>query len=53
VLIGSHIPSADPLGTAAAEDADIVQIFLGDPQSWRKPAPREDAAALKAADLPI
>jgi deoxyribonuclease-4 len=53
VLIGSHISAADPLGTAAAEDADIVQIFLGDPQSWRKPAPREDAAALKAADLPI
>jgi deoxyribonuclease IV len=53
VLIGSHISAADPLGTAAAEDADIVQIFLGDPQSWRKPAPREDAAALKASDLPI
>jgi deoxyribonuclease IV len=53
VLIGSHIHSADPLGTAAAEDADIVQIFLGDPQSWRKPAPREDAAELKASDLPI
>jgi deoxyribonuclease-4 len=53
VLIGSHIHSADPLGTAAAEDADVVQIFLGDPQSWRKPAPREDAAELKASDLPI
>ncbi len=53
MLIGSHISAADPLGTAAAEDADIVQIFLGDPQSWRKPAPREDAAALKASDLPI
>jgi deoxyribonuclease-4 len=53
VLIGSHISASDPLGTAAAEDADIVQIFLGDPQSWRKPAPREDAEALKASDLPI
>ena len=53
MLIGSHISAADPLGTAAAEDADIVQIFLRDPQSWRKPAPREDAAALKASDLPI
>ncbi|HEY7070519.1 MAG TPA: deoxyribonuclease IV, partial [Acidimicrobiales bacterium] len=53
MLIGSHISASDPLGTAAAEDADIVQIFLGDPQSWRKPAPREDAEALKASDLPI
>ena len=53
MLIGSHIHSADPLGTAAAEDADVVQIFLGDPQSWRKPKPREDAEALKASELPI
>ena len=53
MLIGSHVPPTDPLGSAAAEDADIVQIFLGDPQSWRKPKPREDADALKASDLPI
>jgi deoxyribonuclease-4 len=53
VLIGSHVNQADPLGTAAAEDADVVQIFLGDPQSWKKPTPREDAAALKAASTPI
>ncbi|BBX74866.1 putative endonuclease 4 [Mycobacterium shinjukuense] len=30
-----------------------MQIFLGNPQSWRAPKPREDAAALKAAALPI
>jgi len=53
VLIGSHVPPEDPLATAAAEGADIVQIFLGDPQSWRKPKPREDVEALRASSTPI
>jgi deoxyribonuclease IV len=53
VLIGSHVPQDDPLGTAEAEGADCVQIFLGDPQSWRKPPVRDDADALRAAPLPI
>jgi deoxyribonuclease-4 len=53
VLIGSHISPQDPLATAAAENADVVQIFLGNPQSWKAPKPREDAAELKAAALPI
>lgn len=52
-LIGSHVGSEDPLGTAAAEGADCIQIFLGDPQSWKKPKPRDDAAALKASPLTI
>ncbi len=30
-----------------------MQIFLGNPQSWKAPKPREDAAALRAAALPI
>ena len=30
-----------------------MQIFLGDPQGWRKPKPREDAEALKASNVPI
>jgi deoxyribonuclease-4 len=30
-----------------------VQIFLGDPQGWKKPPPREDADALRAATIPI
>ena len=54
MLIGSHVPPSDPLGTAAAEDADVVQIFLGDPQGWKKPKPRDDAdaaAGLARADL--
>ena len=53
MLIGSHVPPNDPLTTAQAEGADLVQIFLGDPQSWKKPKPREDAALLRAATMPI
>ena len=44
---------ADPLGIASAEDADLVQIFLGDPQSWKKPPPRDDIDELRASPLPI
>ncbi|BBX48136.1 deoxyribonuclease IV [Mycobacterium cookii] len=53
MLIGSHVSPQDPLAAAAAEDADVVQIFLGNPQSWKAPKPRDDAAELKAAALPI
>ena len=53
MLIGSHVPPSDPLGAAAAEGADCVQIFLGDPQGWKKPDPRDDAAELKASPVPI
>lgn len=49
--LGAHVDSVDPLGEAAAIGADIVQFFLGDPQSWKKPGTLypEGAAALKAA----
>lgn len=53
MLIGSHVPPDDPLGAAAAEGAEAVQIFLGDPQGWKKPPPRPDADALRATDLPV
>ncbi len=53
MLIGGHVEPDDPLGTAVAEGADCVQIFLGDPQGWKKPPPREDAADLKASDTTI
>jgi deoxyribonuclease-4 len=53
VLIGSHVNQADPLAIAATEDADLVQIFLGDPQSWKKPPPRDDIDELRASALPI
>ena len=51
--IGGHVEPDDPIGTATAENADCVQIFLGDPQGWKKPPPRDDAAELKKSPVPI
>jgi len=51
--LGAHVKSADPLAEAAARDADLLQIFLGNPQSWKKPPPREDAAELAASNIDI
>ena len=49
--LGAHVDSTDPIADAVALGADIVQIFLGDPQSWKKPTTMSDggAPALKAA----
>ena len=47
VLIGAHVPSIAPIEEAAERGADLVQVFLSNPQSWKKPAPRADAAALR------
>lgn len=51
--LGAHVPSADPLSEAAARGAEVVQVFLSAPQSWRRPVPREDAADLTASDVTI
>ena len=51
--VGAHTPSEHPLAEAGARDADLVQIFLSNPQSWKKPAPRPDAAELRRADIPV
>jgi deoxyribonuclease-4 len=51
--IGAHVKMEDPMEAAAATGADLVQIFLSDPQSWKKPQPRADAEALKAWDVPL
>jgi deoxyribonuclease-4 len=53
VLIGSHVHQDDPLAAAEADGADVVQFFLGNPQSWKKPPPRDDAEALKASSMPL
>ena len=52
-MIGAHVDSTDPLGHAAAVDAEAVQFFLGDPQGWKKPPPHPDADALRATDLAV
>jgi deoxyribonuclease-4 len=52
-LVGAHVPSLDPLAEAAERGADLVQVFLSNPQSWKKPSPRTDAEALRDSQLPI
>jgi len=53
VLIGSHVRNDNPLRGALEDEADLVQFFLGDPQSWKKPAPRDDADVLRRSPIPI
>ena len=52
-LVGAHAPSERPLEEAKTRNADLVQIFLSNPQSWKKPSRREDAEELKNAPIPI
>jgi|SRR5882757_8473541 len=56
--IGAHIDDtynggADPLPEATARGADIVQIFLADPQGFKTPKAPEDAEAIRASDVQI
>ena len=53
MIIGAHVGNADPLAEADRRNADVVQMFLSNPQSWKKPSPREDAEELRASGLPI
>lgn len=49
--IGAHIHDADLLVAARQRDAQVVQFFLADPQSYRAPVPHPQAADLRAAGI--
>lgn len=51
--IGAHIGNRSPLEGAAERGAEVVQMFLSNPQSWKKPLPRDDAEALITSGMPI
>jgi deoxyribonuclease-4 len=53
VLIGAHVRGDDPVAEAQRVDARAVQVFLADPQGWKKPVRRPDADALVASGLGI
>jgi len=53
VKIGAHVSAQDPLAEAAARGADIVQIFISNPQQWKPPIPRDDADELKSSPIDI
>jgi deoxyribonuclease-4 len=52
-LVGAHVSPGDPLAEAEALGADCVQVFLSDPQGWKKPDEREDARELRASPIPL
>ena len=51
--VGAHIWGNEPIAEAGEIGIDTIQMFVGDPQGWKKPPPREDAEELKASDLDI
>jgi len=53
IQVGAHVPSVSPLAEALERNADLVQIFLSNPQSWKKPPPHPEAVALRASPIPI
>jgi deoxyribonuclease-4 len=52
-LVGAHVAPSKPLAEAEKIGADCVQIFLSDPQGWKKPPPRKDAEELRKSKLPL
>jgi deoxyribonuclease-4 len=53
LAVGAHVAPERPLEDAEALGADCVQVFLSDPQGWRKPPARADVEALRRSDLPL
>ncbi|MEX1142793.1 MAG: deoxyribonuclease IV [Thermoleophilaceae bacterium] len=52
-IVGAHVGPERPLADAELVGADCVQVFLSDPQSWRKPPAREDADELRSSPVPL
>jgi deoxyribonuclease-4 len=52
-MVGAHVSPKRPLAEAEAIGADCVQIFLSDPQGWKKPPPRKDAEELRKSRVPL
>src|SRR4051794_23139294 len=52
-IVGAHVAPGRPLKSAESIGADCVQIFLSDPQGWKKPPPRKDADQLRNSGVPV
>ena len=53
MLLGAHVPAALPLDAARRRRAEVIQVFLSAPRAWRPPKERDDAAQLRASNLPV
>lgn len=49
MLVGSAVPSRDPLGDVARLGMDVAQVHLSAPRNWAAPKAREDAEQLAAS----
>ena len=53
MIIGAHVRQEDPLLEAEDVRAECIQLFVGPPQSWKKPPPLPYADELVKSDLPV
>ena len=44
-IVGAHLSPRKPLEEAESVGADCVQVFLSDPQGWKKPPQRKRSSA--------
>ncbi|UJA21608.1 deoxyribonuclease IV [Thermoleophilia bacterium SCSIO 60948] len=51
--VGAHVWGIEPLAEADQVGAECIQLFLSEPQSWKKPPDRADADELKASDIGV
>lgn len=51
-LIGGSVDIHDPVGQAGEIGANVIQIFLGDGQSWKGPVVEFDQAQVPGAESP-
>ena len=53
MIVGAHVPFEDPLQHGEEVGAECLQLFVGPPQSWKKPPPLPDADRLRKSPLPV
>jgi deoxyribonuclease IV len=53
LAVGAHVAPKQPLAEANAVGADCLQVFLSDPQGWKKPPARSDADELRRSPAPV
>lgn len=52
--IGAHLrQDSDPVAAATELGIDIFQMFVTDPQSWRKPQPHPQAEAIRDSEIDV
>lgn len=52
--IGAHVrDDLDPLGAAEQLGVDLVQLFITDPQGWKKPQPHPQAQQLRESTIDV